>query len=488
MMDRTEIRPGLIFQLSRTGKVGSVPPDCDVPETSPEEVLGRENLRRNEAPLPEVSEPEVVRHFTNLSSRNHHVDKDVYPLGSCTMKYNPKVNDAMAHLPGFQYLHPLQPEETVQGALAVMDGLEQQLKAVTGMHRFTLQPSAGSQGELVGVLIMHKYHTVKGHRKTTIIIPDTAHGTNPASVVMGGYRVVQVKSDPRGRVDLKDLKAHMTDEVAGMMLTQPNTLGLFESQIREITDLVHSVDGIMYMDGANLNALLGIVRPVDMGFDIVHINLHKTFSTPHGGGGPGAGPIGVVKKLEEFLPVPLVEFDGQQYRFSTHRSNSVGRIHTFHGNFGILVRAYTYIALLGKEGLGTVSRQAILNANYLKERISKAYDMFQDEPCMHEFVATGLRQKKRGVRMMDIAKRLLDFGFHAPTVYFPISVPEAMMVEPTESETVDSLDRFAGALLDIDEESQTDPDRLRQAPYTTPVRRLDEATANRVLNLRWTPE
>lgn len=488
MTDRPEDRTPLIFHLSRSGKVGFIPPVTDVPEIPHGDVFDPDSLRREDAPLPEVTEPEVVRHFTNLSSKNHHVDKDVYPLGSCTMKYNPKVNDAMAQLSGFQFLHPLQPEETVQGALAVMAGLEEQLRSITGMDRFTLQPSAGSQGELVGVLIMHKYHATRGNKKTKILIPDSAHGTNPASVVMGGFDVLQVKSNSQGRVDLDDIKAKLTDEVAGMMLTQPNTLGLFESEIMDITRLIHSVDGIMYMDGANLNALLGITRPVDMGFDIVHINLHKTFSTPHGGGGPGAGPIGVVQELEEFLPSPLVVFDGKSYRVNSSLPNSVGRVHSFMGNFGILVRAYTYINLLGKEGLSTVSRQAILNANYLKHRISAAYQMFQDEPCMHEFVATGVRQKKRGVRMMDIAKRLLDFGFHAPTVYFPINIPEAMMVEPTESETRESLDRFAQALLTIDAESKTDPDRIRQAPHATPVRRLDEAAANRVLNLRWTPE
>lgn len=488
MMDHFPGTSPLIFQLSRSGKVGFIPPISDVPEISPEDVFKPEYLRQEEAPLPEVSEPEVVRHFTNLSSKNHHVDKDVYPLGSCTMKYNPKVNDAMAQLAGFQFIHPLQPEDTVQGALAVIAGLEEQLKSITGMHRFTLQPSAGSQGELVGVLIMQKYHAVRGNKKSTVLIPDSAHGTNPASVIMGGFHVVQVKSNPLGRVDLDDLKAKLTDEVAGMMLTQPNTLGLFESEINEITRLIHSVDGIMYMDGANLNALLGIVRPVEMGFDIVHINLHKTFSTPHGGGGPGAGPIGVVKRLEDFLPVPLVDYDGKVYFLKRDLPHSVGRIHSFLGNFGILVRAYTYMSLLGKEGLRTVSRQAILNANYLKHRISDAYEMFQDEPCMHEFVATGIKQKKRGVRMVDIAKRLLDFGFHAPTVYFPTNVPESMMVEPTESETMESLDRFAEVLSKIDEESKTDPGLVRKAPYTTPVRRLDEATANRILNLRWTPE
>ncbi|MEE9166239.1 MAG: aminomethyl-transferring glycine dehydrogenase subunit GcvPB [Candidatus Neomarinimicrobiota bacterium] len=477
----------LIFDKSRKGKVGFSLPDPDVPEIQATDIFEGDILRTEDALLPEVSEPEVVRHFTNISTKNHHVDKDVYPLGSCTMKYNPKINDAMAQLPGFLHIHPRQPEETVQGALSVMAELEGQLKSITGMDRFTLQPSAGSQGELAGVLIMHKYHETKGSRRKYILIPDTAHGTNPASVAMGGFEVMEVNSNNRGRVDLKDLKAKLSENVAGMMLTQPNTLGLFEYDITKIARLVHEVDGLMYMDGANLNALLGIVRAVDMDFDIVHINLHKTFSTPHGGGGPGAGPIGVVDRLTEFLPVPVVDHQGDRYGLNYDLRNSVGRLHAFFGNFGILVRAYTYISMLGGEGMETVSRQAILNANYLKSRIRDRYEVFADDHCMHEFVISGARQKKRGVRAFHIGKRLLDFGFHAPTVYFPISVPEALMVEPTESESKESIDRFADALLQIDEESRENPDQVRRAPYTTPVRRLDETTANRDLKLRWTP-
>lgn len=477
----------LIFHRSRPGKVGFSLPDPDVPEISPTEILEPDDLRKSAASLPEVSEPEIIRHFTGISTKNHHVDKDVYPLGSCTMKYNPKVNEAMAQLPGFQYVHPRQTEETVQGALGLMAELEDQLKHITGMDRFTLQPSAGSQGELVGVLIMHKYHEVKGGRRKYILIPDTAHGTNPASVTMGGFEVIQVNSNERGRVDLDDLKTKLSEEVAGMMLTQPNTLGLFEYDIVEIARLVHEVDGLMYMDGANLNALLGFIRPVDMGFDIVHINLHKTFSTPHGGGGPGAGPIGVVDQLHQFLPVPLVDSQGERYSLTYDLPNSIGRVHAFFGNFGILVRAYTYISMLGKEGVEKISRQAILNANYLKSRIKDRYDLFVDDHCMHEFVISAVKQKRRGVRALHICKRLLDFGFHAPTVYFPMNVPEAMMVEPTESESRESLDRFARALMTIDEESQSDAEYVCGAPYTTPVRQLDEATANRSLKLRWVP-
>ena len=378
-----------------------------------------EELRSNSANLPEVTEPDVVRHYTNLSSKNHHVDKDVYPLGSCTMKYNPKVNDMMAGLPGLSSIHPAQPEETVQGALAIMAGLEEQLKAMTGMERFTLQPTAGSQGELVGVLIMQAYHAKNGDNRKQILIPDTAHGTNPATVAMGGCDVLQVKSDERGRVDLDDLRQKLSPEVAGMMLTQPNTLGLFEDNITEITHLVHEAGGLMYMDGANLNALLGLVKSADMGFDILHINLHKTFSTPHGGGGPGSGPIGVTSELEKFLPSPLVVENDGRYSLESTRSDSVGRVHTFFGNFGILVRAYTYIRMLGLEGIHAISRQAILNANYLMSKLTDAYDIAFDGPCMHEFVLSANRQKERGIRALDIGKRLLDFGFHAPTGLLP---------------------------------------------------------------------
>ena len=478
----------LIFHKSRLGKIGVILPKCDVPDTPLEDIFEGEEIRAVPANLPEVTEPDVVRHYTNLSSKNHHVDKDVYPLGSCTMKYNPKVNDLMAGLPGLSSIHPAQPEESVQGALAIMAGLEDQLKAITGMDRFTLQPAAGSQGELVGVLIMQAYHAKKGSQRKYILIPDTAHGTNPASVVMAGFDVIQVKSDQRGRVDLDDLREKLSTEVAGMMLTQPNTLGLFEEHISEITGLVHEAGGLMYMDGANLNALLGLVKPADMGFDIVHINLHKTFSTPHGGGGPGAGPIGVTSELAKFLPLPLViEKDG---KYSLHRDlpDSVGRVHAFFGNFGILVRAYTYIRMLGLDGIQAISRLAILNANYLMSKLTDAYEVAFDGPCMHEFVLSASRQKERGVRALDIGKRLLDFGFHAPTIYFPLNVPEALMTEPTDSETMESLDRFAEAMLKIDEESKSDPEKVRNAPYSTPVRRLDETAANRTPDLRWIPE
>ncbi|MQY64066.1 MAG: aminomethyl-transferring glycine dehydrogenase subunit GcvPB, partial [Calditrichaeota bacterium] len=441
--------PLLIFDRSVPGRVGVNLPQSDVPPTEPTDVLPSHLLRKTPAQLPEVSEPEVVRHFIRLSTRNHHVDKNLYPLGSCTMKYNPKVNDAVAELPGFSGLHPGQLEAGCQGALALMYGLEQALVKITGMSRFTLQPAAGSQGELVGVLIMRKYHETRGSRRKYVIIPDSAHGTNPASVVMAGYETLKVVTDSRGRVDLGDLKGKLSAEVAGMMLTQPNTLGLFEDEITAITGLIHGVDGIMYMDGANLNALMGLTRPVDMGFDITHINLHKTFSTPHGGGGPGSGPIGVVEHLVRFLPQPLVErFPDGTYKLDDNGQDSIGRVHAFYGNFAMLVQAYAYILSLGEEGLRNVSRRAVLNANYLKSLLTDpesrsfgtGFDLPYGEGVMHEFVLSGSRQKERGAKTLDLAKALLDYGFHAPTVYFPLVVPEALMIEPTESETRATLD------------------------------------------------
>ncbi|MBA7600624.1 MAG: aminomethyl-transferring glycine dehydrogenase subunit GcvPB [Calditrichaeota bacterium] len=478
--------PLLIFDRSVTGRIGIKLPETDVPSTEPTDVLPAHLIRKIPAQLPEVSEPEVVRHFISLSTRNHHVDKNLYPLGSCTMKYNPKVNDALADLPGFSGLHPGQSEASCQGTLALMYGLEQALVKITGMSRFTLQPAAGSQGEMVGVLIMRKYHETKGSHRKYVIIPDSAHGTNPASVVMAGYETLKVATDPRGRVDLADLRGKLSDEVAGMMLTQPNTLGLFEDEIVSITQLIHSVDGIMYMDGANLNALMGLTRPADMGFDITHINLHKTFSTPHGGGGPGSGPIGVAERLVQFLPRPLVEGcpDGS-YKWDDNGPHSVGRVLSFFGNFAMIVRAYAYILSLGEEGLQSVSRWAVLNANYLKVRLVDIFELPYGEGVMHEFVLSGSRQKERGVKTLDLAKALLDYGFHAPTIYFPLVVPEALMIEPTESETKATLDRFAEVLHQLDRLVDEDPESLLEAPRHTPVGRLDETRANRQLDVRW---
>ena len=478
----------VIFEKSVKGRMGIAMPTLDVPKVLFSDSIPPELLRETPANLPEVSEPQVVRHYVNLSVKNHHVDKDLYPLGSCTMKYNPKINDALASLPGFANIHPHQPVKNVQGALHIMYELEQMLLKITGMSAATLQPSAGSQGEFAGILIMKKYHEQNGEKRKYIIIPETAHGTNPASVSLGGFKPREVKSDNRGRVDFEDLKSKLDDEVAGMMLTQPNTLGLFEDQIEAISEEVHKVGALMYMDGANMNAVVGLCKPAEMGFDIIHINLHKTFSTPHGGGGPGAGPITVVERLAPFLPIPkLIKDDNGKFNWTSDLPDSIGRLHSFFGNFGILVRAYVYIKMLGDSGLKSMTRVAIINANYLKNKLKDAYNIPFTEGTLHEFVASGVLQKSKGVKALDIAKALLDYGFYAPTIYFPNNVPEAMMIEPTESETKETLDRFVSALLEINEKINSDPDLIRDAPMTTPVIRLDETKANRELDLRWTP-
>lgn len=484
-----ESRTKLIFKESKTGKSGYSVSQPDIPEHPLEEFIRSKLLRAGKVNLPEVSEPEVVRHFTNLSVKNHHVDKDFYPLGSCTMKYNPKINEKIASLDGFTGIHPLQSVKSVQGALKVIWELEQMLLKITGMSSATLQPSAGAQGEFIGLLIMKKFHDENGDPRKFILIPETAHGTNPASVVLAGYQIKKIKSDDRGRVDLEHLKNNLNDEIAGMMLTQPNTLGLFEDQISEITSLVHSAGGLMYMDGANLNALIGLSKPSEMGFDITHINLHKTFSTPHGGGGPGAGPIAVVEKLSKYLPIPMViKNRDDTYELAYDRPSSVGRIHSFFGNFSILLRAWAYIQSLGESGLKSMTRTAILNANYLKHLLKNSYTIPFSEGTLHEFVISATDQKKRGIRALDIAKALLDYGYHAPTVYFPINIPEAIMIEPTESESKNTLDEFAKAMNEINDLVDSNPDHLIQAPVKTPVRRLDETKANREPDIRWEPE
>ena len=478
----------IIFEKSSPGRWGVSLPESDVPEKKLSDTISPDLLRDTPANLPEVTEPQVMRHYVNLSTLNHHVDKDFYPLGSCTMKYNPKINDAMAVLPGFSGIHPNQPVESVQGALHIIYELERMLCKITGMHSATLQPNAGSQGELLGIFLMTKYHEINGKKRKYILVPETAHGTNFASIVIGGYEPRILQSDDRGRVDISDLKLKLDKEVAGLMLTQPNTLGLFEDQIEEIEQAVHEIGGLMYMDGANLNALVGLCKPADMGFDIVHINLHKTFSTPHGGGGPGSGPIAVTKKLKEYLPTPKIcQNKTGKYYWEDDFPHSIGRIHSFYGNFSILVRAYVYIRSLGDPGLKAMSKNAIINANYVKNRLSGHFKIPFSEGTLHEFVASGIQQKEKGVKVLDIAKALLDYGFHAPTIYFPNIVPEAMMIEPTESETKATLDRFVDALLEIDKLIDKDPEAVRQAPVKTPVRRLDETKANRELNLRWVP-
>ena len=475
--------PELIFNKGKRGKIGFSTPKTDCPDIQMESIIDSSLLRKSVCSLPEISEPEIVRHFTNLSVKNHHIDKGFYPLGSCTMKYNPKINDIIAGMDNFKNIHPLQDPSKSQGCLEVLFNLESILNSITGMHSTTLQPSAGSQGEFAGILVMSKYHESKGNSKNNIIIPESAHGTNPASVVLGGYTPVKVGTNSRGRVDIEDLKSKVDDHTVGMMLTQPNTLGLFEDEIETISQIIHDVDGLMYMDGANLNALLGISKPFDMGFDITHINLHKTFSTPHGGGGPGAGPICVVEKLSDFLPIPRVVKNDDKFELSYDHKNSIGRLHSFYGNFLVLVRAYSYILSMGDSGLEKMSKVAILNANYLKKQLEKKYDIPYSDGSLHEFVISAVKQKNRGVKALDIAKALLDYGYHSPTIYFPINVPEAMMIEPTESENIDTLNNFSDCMIEIDSKIDEDPESIIDSPSKTPVGRLNETKANRELDI-----
>ena len=475
----------LLMERSVPGRRGVRLPPLDVPE----QPLPDEELLRSNLPLPELSQPEVVRYFTRLSQLNYSVDTQFYPLGSCTMKYNPKVNDQVASLPGLASLHPLAPQEASQGALKLLHRLQGYLSEVTGMAATCLAPIAGAQAELSGVLMVRAYHLSRGDtQRRVMLIPDSAHGTNPASAAMGGFQVESIPSDSHGNMDLGALKEAVGNDLAGIMLTLPSTLGLFENDIVEICDVVHQAGGLVYGDGANLNALLGQAKLGHLGFDVVHINLHKTFSTPHGGGGPGAGPLCAGEMLAPFLPTPVVErvegAEGQAYNLGTP-AQSIGKVAAFHGNFGVLVRAYAYIRSLGAEGLRQISQDAVLNANYLLARLRDAYDLSYDRICMHEVVISASRQKKQGVGGLDIAKRLLDYGFHAPTMYFPLIVDEALMIEPTEAESKETLDAFIEALLAIAEEASTDPDLVHHAPYTTPVSRLDEARAARQPDLRW---
>jgi len=478
----------LIFERSVPGRRGYALPPSDVPGNAPADVLPPDALRTAPPAWPEVAEFDVVRHYTRLSQLNFSVDTNFYPLGSCTMKYNPKLNERVAALPGFAWLHPLQPADHVQGMLRLLYELEHLLCAITGMGAFTLQPAAGAQGELTGINIVAAYHQRRRRARSTILIPDSAHGTNPASAALSGFRVEQLRSGPDGLIDLRELKAKVTDDVAALMLTNPNTLGLFERDMKAIAALVHEHGALVYMDGANMNALLGIARPGDMGVDLLQLNLHKTFSTPHGGGGPGAGPVGVTKALEEFLPVPRVQKTGNRFAWNEHSRSTIGRVHGFYGNVGVLVRAYAYIRSLGREGLARVSETAIINANYLKAKLREAFPVPFDQHCLHEFVVTLKALKARGVSAGDVAKRLLDYGFYAPTVYFPLIVEEALMIEPTETESQETLDGFADALLRIAHEAQTDPELVRRAPQRLAVQRLDEVKAAREPNLRFKPQ
>ncbi|HEX5131803.1 MAG TPA: aminomethyl-transferring glycine dehydrogenase subunit GcvPB [Candidatus Krumholzibacteria bacterium] len=467
---------GTIYGRSRPGRHGYH--IASQPSAPPRDIPA-EYLREGRIGLPEVSEPQVMRHYVELSTLNHHVDKDLFPLGSCTMKYNPKVNEDVASMVGFGGLHPEQSAADVQGALRVMHALEQQLAAISGMDAVTLQPAAGAQGEMTGLLLARAYFASRGEARRKVLVPDSAHGTNPATATVTGFETHTFRSGKDGRVDMGVLESVLDDDVAVLMLTVPNTLGLFETHIAEIVEAVHRKGGLCYMDGANMNALMGQARPGDFGFDMMHYNLHKTFSTPHGGGGPGSGPVAVKSHLEPFLPTPrVVQRDGE-FHLDYNRPHTIGALHSFFGNFGIYLRAYTYITRLGADGIRRASSTAILNANYLAKRIAAAYPIPYGERCMHEFVATGEPLKKHGVRTLDVAKRLLDFGFYAPTVYFPLTVPEALMVEPTETESKETLDRFADTLLEIAREAVASPEVLTSAPTRTPVRRVDETTANR---------
>jgi glycine dehydrogenase subunit 2 len=476
----------LLFELSKPGRRGVSFPAADVPTVPLERLLPKSALADTAPPLPELAEPEVVRHFTNLSTMNMSVDTHFYPLGSCTMKYNPKRNERVAALPGMAHVHPYQPDESLQGLLALLYGLQQYLAEIAGLDAVSLQPAAGAQGELTALLVAAAYFKARGEHRPHVLVPDSAHGTNPASAAMAGFDAITVRSTPAGLVDLEDLRAKLDDQTAVFMITNPNTLGMFDAQIREIAELVHKAGGLIYLDGANMNAILGIARPGDFGADMMHFNPHKTFSGPHGGGGPGAGPIAVRAKLAPFLPSPvIVEHDGR-YELDYDRPQSIGRVRSFFGNTGVLVRAYAYIRTHGPDGLKRVAENAVLNANYLLSQVKGLLPVPQGDRCMHEFVATASRLKQeKGASAMDLAKRLLDYGFHAPTVYFPLTVRESLMIEPTETESKETLDAFAAVIEQILSEPA---EVLQAAPSTTPISRPDEVRAARQPVLRWQPD
>jgi len=464
----------LSFELSRPGAHAPRLPEAGVTAPAPADVLPKEALRAQPPDLPRLSEPEVMRHYSRLASLNYSISEQFYPLGSCTMKYNPVANEAAAALPGFAGLHPYQGEETVQGALELMWRLERALCAVVGVDRVTLQPAAGAHGEWTALRMIQAYHRSRGDKRTEVIVPDSAHGTNPASAALSGFSVVEVKSGPDGRISLADLESKLSPKVAALMLTNPNTLGLFEREILDVAEMVHATGAMLYYDGANLNAFMGVCRPGDMGFDAVHMNLHKTFTTPHGGGGPGAGPVGVKADLVPFLPHPTVEKADGEFKLDHKRPQSIGRVRSFYGNFGMLVRAYTYVLAMGGDGLTQASLDAVLSANYLRKQVEGLLDLPHDGVCMHEFVASAHNLAPQGIKALDVAKGLLDRDFYAPTIYFPLVVPEAIMVEPTETESKATLDAFAGAVREIVEQAKTDPATLHAAPHKLPVGRLDE--------------
>ncbi|HIE65549.1 MAG: aminomethyl-transferring glycine dehydrogenase subunit GcvPB [Nitrospira sp.] len=478
----------LIFEKSVEGRRAVTFPTEALEGFSVDQVLPKEFQREIPLPLPEVSENELMRHYTRLSQDNYGVDTGFYPLGSCTMKYNPKINEDVARFPGFSQVHPLQPREASQGALELIYELEQMLAEISGMAGISLQPAAGAQGELTGMLITRAYHQQQGRIRKKVVIPDSAHGTNPASAHLAGFTVQTVRSNRNGLLDVDDLAKVVDEDTAALMLTNPNTLGLFERQIEEIVRIVHDAGALMYLDGANLNALLGLTRPGDMGFDLVHFNLHKTFSTPHGGGGPGAGPVGVAAALIPYLPFPVIQKKEEGYLLESDRPQSIGRVHGFYGNFGILVRAYTYIRRLGAVGLSAVSRNAILNANYLKKKLEGDYPVPMNRSCMHEFIISAKVFREKGIHAWDIGKRLIDYGFYPPTVNFPLIVPEALMIEPTECESRETLDAFVAAMLEIRKEIDQTPEKLLEAPHHRTVGRMNEVQAAKQLNVRYESE
>ena len=478
----------LIFEVSRPGRVAYSLPKSDVDSVDLEAKFPKHLIRDEAAELPEVAELDLVRHYTALSNKNHGIDNGFYPLGSCTMKYNPKVNEVVARIPGFSRIHPYQPAETVQGALELLYNLQEELAVITGMDAVTVQPAAGAQGEWTGLMMVKAYHEQKGENRKEVLVPDSAHGTNPASASVAGYTAVTIPSNADGLVDLEELKKHVNSNTAALMLTNPNTLGLFEKEIAEIAEVVHEAGGLLYYDGANTNAIMGKCTPGAMGFDIVHLNLHKTFTGPHGGGGPGAGPVGVKEFLLPYLPVPRVEKDGDQFVLNSDYPLSIGRVKAYHGNFGILVRAYAYIRTMGPIGLREVSEGAVLHANYMRKKLEPYFESPYPQICKHEFVLSGSRQKKLGVRTLDMAKRLLDFGYHPPTVYFPLNVEECMMIEPTETESKETMDAFIDVMIKIAKEVEENPDVVLEAPHTTIIGRLDEVQAARNPVLRYIKE
>jgi glycine dehydrogenase subunit 2 len=469
----------LLSEISDAGQAGYSIPEVDVPLKPIDSLLPKE-LRREEAPgLPQVSEVDIRRHFTRLSQLNYALTTQFYPLGSCTMKYNPTVNEKIANLPGLKNLHPYQPESTLQGVLEILHGLQTSLCEIAGMDAFTLQPAAGAHGEFTALLMIRNYFLARGEKRTKIIVPDSAHGTNPASAALAGFEIIVVHSEPDGHLDTEKLKETLTPEVAAIMLTAPNTLGVFEKDILLIAEIMHNNGSLLYYDGANLNALMGTARPGDLGFDIMHINLHKTFSTPHGGGGPGAGPVGVKKHLEEYLPSPLVVKKGETFLFDNNRPKSIGKVRSYYGNLPVLIKAYAYIVALGAEGLKAASEQAVINANYMLSRLKGLFPAPAGNRCMHEFVLSGKPLGAYGVKTLDLAKRLLDYGYYAPTIYFPLIVEDAIMIEPTETESKATMDEFVEVLKKIATEAAENPQLLKDAPHTTPVSRLNEVEAAR---------